>query len=211
VIARDRAGGLTTSTQLRGRCDRSTGMRTLSIFAFTSITVACSGSAPANDTTSSNARQTLTASCEGPIRCKAGSTETSATLHRNPAGTGCVVQAATLLAGGAVEDNPEATWTDDADTVRVCQATSCFTCARSDGSPPASGTAKPKTKSCHGSASCPGSPPCADVRGCNLHTNYHYDGRGNVSYTDYSCDGPAAPCDAMSSAESCKRQGCSWE
>ena len=187
-------------------------MRTLSALALASITIACSGTGPVTEGGPASAGQNLTESCEGPIRCTAASTETSATLHRDPKGSGCVVQGATLLAGGTVEGNADASWTGDADTVRVCQGSSCFTCARSDGPPPpASGGATAKEKSCEGSVYCPSSPPCSTVRGCSLRSNYHYDGRGNVSYVDYSCDGSATPCSSMTTSESCEQQVCRWE
>jgi hypothetical protein len=187
-------------------------MRTLSALAFVSITVACSGTAPASETSPSSLSQNLLDSCEGAVRCLAGSTETWATLHRAADGSGCVVQGATLRDGGTVEGNTGASWTSEAETVRVCQGPSCFTCRRSAEPPPgASSKATPKEKSCKGSVSCPSSPPCSNVRGCSLHTNYHYDGNGNVSYTDYSCTGSAASCSSMFTADSCEGQGCHWE
>lgn len=193
-------------------------MRILSALAFASITIACSGTGPVTDASPSSAgsaasaMQTLTDSCEGRVKCLAGSTETWATLHRDAKRTGCVVQGATLLPGGTVEGNAEASWTSEADDVRVCQGPSCFTCKRSDGAAPDTSTVKgPKEKACKGSAYCPSSPPCSDVRGCNLHVEYRYDGKGNVVGYDNTCIGSAEPCSEMTNSVACESQGCRWE
>jgi hypothetical protein len=181
-------------------------------YAFASLAIACSDSAPACEPGFSTASQNLASSCDGQVQCTAGSTETSATLRRDANGNGCTVQGTTLLPGGTVEGNADASWTGDADTVRVCQGPSCFTCRRSEGTEPGpSSAAKPKEKSCKGSSSCPSSPPCSEVRGCSLRTHYRYDEKGNVSNTEYSCDGAAADCSSMSTMDSCERQGCRWE
>lgn len=189
-------------------------MRILGPLALALVLVACSGSATTSSTTTAAVGQGITEACAGAVRCTAGATVTSTTLRHDASGAGCIVQGTTLLPGGGVEGNDEASWTEDSESIRVCQGDSCFTCKLSDGTPAQGGekTGSPKEKSCKGSSSsCPSSPPCASVRGCYLHSNYHYDGRGNVSYIDYSCEGSAASCDSMSTEESCRSQGCRWE
>ncbi|CAN5881733.1 hypothetical protein BH11MYX4_BH11MYX4_54750 [soil metagenome] len=177
------------------------------------VVVACSGSSTTSSTTSAAIGQGITGACDGAVRCTAGATVTSTTLRHDASGEGCVVQGTTLLPGGGVEGSDEASWTEDSVSVRVCQADSCFTCERSDGTPAKGGEteASPKQKACKGYSSCPSSPPCSGVRGCYLHSHYHYDGRGNVSYVDYSCEGSASSCSEMSTEESCRSQGCRWE
>lgn len=187
-------------------------MRILGTVALALVLVACSGSSSSpSTTTTGQLSEGITEACNAAMRCTAGSTITSTTLRRDASGAGCVLQGVTLLPGGGVEGNAEASWTADAESVRVCQGESCFTCEPSDGTPANSGTPSPKKKACKGYSSCPSYPPCGIILGCNLHSNYHYDGSGNVSYVDYSCDGSARSCDSMSGEESCRSQGCRWE
>ncbi len=190
-------------------------MRIPCVLSFAFVVGACSGSSPdaSSGTALGGAGQELTASCEGAVQCRAGTTETSASLRRDATGSGCIVQGTTLLPGGSVEGDADGAWTSDAASVRVCHGPSCFTCERPDAPPPdaSAGKSRVKDRSCHGVVACPSSPPCASVLGCYLHSHYHYDGMGNVSYVDYSCDGSATPCSEMTTADACQSQGCRWE
>jgi len=160
----------------------------------------------------------LVTHCAGDYLCTYDGTVTPTTLARE--GGQCMAGKVALSPGGVATtpDGGKLDWRGDRNAFSICEGSACMSCkntapvtATPSGSGSSGGSAAP-SGTCTGHLSCNSSPPCGPV-GCYMHTHYHYDGKGNVSYTDYSCDGsPSSDCEDNHYESTCKATpGCTWK
>jgi hypothetical protein len=157
----------------------------------------------------------LVSHCDGTYDCSYNGS--SVVTHVQRDGDRCMAGQTELTADGVAKSSSGTmTWRGDRNAFTLCAGSACIACKNQSpvsAAPAASssgGSASPSGK-CTGSLSCNGSPPCGPL-GCYMHTHYHYDGKGNVSYTDYTCEGsPSNRCEDYSSESTCKSSGCTWK
>ncbi len=160
----------------------------------------------------------LVTHCAGDYLCTYDGAVTPTTLERE--GGKCMAGKVSLSPDGVatMPDGTKLDWRGDRNAFSICEGSACMNCKNtSPVTAPASGSSSSgggaaASGSCTGHLSCNSSPPCGPL-GCNMHTHYHYDGSGNVSYTDYSCDGsPSSQCEDNHYESTCKAtSGCTWK
>ncbi len=158
----------------------------------------------------------LVSHCAGDYLCTYNGTVTPTTLVRE--GSQCMAGKVTLSADGVATtpDGSKLEWHGDRNAFSICEGSACMSCKNTtpvSAAPPSpSGGSAAPSGTCTGYLSCNASPPCGPA-GCYMHTHYHYDGNGNVSYTDYSCDGsPSSQCEDNHYESTCKATpGCTWK
>jgi hypothetical protein len=176
--------------------------------AFSTLSVAACSSAE-GDQSLGSVDMGLVSACQGSYTCAfADGTSLSTKLSQQEGK--CFAGKMALNPDGSTSSS-DIGWKGDRNTFSLCSGADCATC---NNDAPVSAPSKPSTsggKKCVGSLSCSSSPPCGPV-GCNMNSHYHYDGKGNVSYVDYSCSGsPSRTCDEYGGEDTCVKVGCRWE